>query len=174
MPRDRAHMSGDDRDPLGTVIVNVISFVLAMIHYGVEQIVYRWKRQSRFTKTGLILSALFIILILSACSRMDRATFMVVGNNVDSPEAVTIYIAGKEQGEAISIGVPVLYEVEIPVARRNNTATGPDYRRQCFPISGRAGSKATRSESNCMREDQIAQADFRLNRGLLELTVRVR
>lgn len=124
---------------------------------------------------ALALALIAALVTPSACSRMDRATFMVVGNNVDSPEAVTIYIAGKEQGETISIGVPVLYEVEVPVARRNNAVTGPnDYRRQCFPISGRAGSKATRSESICMREDQIAQADFRLNRGLLELTVRVR
>lgn len=114
-----------------------------------------------------------MLVYLSACSRMDRATFMVVGNNVDNPEAVTVYIAGKEQAETLSMGVPVMYEVEVPVAR-NSGSTGPDYRRQCFPISGSTKSKATRSESVCVREDQIAQVDFRLNRGILELTVRVR
>lgn len=174
MSRDHANPSGDIRGPLGTTIVNAVWFVLIVIRYGVNQMVYRWNQQSRLTKTGLVLSALFIILILSGCSRMDRATFMVVGNNVDSPEPVTVYIAGKKQGETLTLGIPVMYEVEIPVARRNNTATGPDYRRQCFPISGSTKTKATRSESVCVREDQIAQVDFRLNRGLLELTVRVR
>jgi hypothetical protein len=145
----------------------------------VKKEVYDTKKPLRRRRTALRYLALALALIavlisLSGCSRMDRATFMVVGNNVDSPEAVTVYIAGKEQGETLTLGIPVMYEVEIPVARRSNTATGPDYRRQCFPISGSTKTKATRSESVCVREDQIAQADFRLNRGLLELTVRVR
>ena len=139
------------------------------------------KGAERNRKIAVILMAVLVGLMLTTlggCERMASGEFRVVGNNVNISDPIVMYIAGQSQKETLALGSPVEYIVEIPVPRiyDDNNATGPNYARQCFPVSGSVRGKnlASQSESICAREDQIIQADFELKQGKLTLSVRVR
>lgn len=123
-------------------------------------------------RAGLVL-ALFASVLLGACDRFQEAQFRVVANNVNSPDPISVYVAGQHVG-SVTLGAATEFVVSLPIP---NTAgrTGPSQRRQCFPISGSVPKNiASRSVSVCSRDDQIVVADFEIDRGALEIRAQVR
>ncbi len=129
--------------------------------------------QTLARRAGLVLSLLASI-FLGACDQFEEAEFRVVANNINSPDPVSVYVAGQQVG-TVSLGNATEFTVSLPIP---NTVggTGPSQRRQCFPISGSIPKKsiASRSVSVCAREDQITTADFEIDRGTLELRAQAR
>lgn len=124
-------------------------------------------------RAGLAL-ALVASAFLGACDRFEEAEFRIVANNINSPDPVSVYVAGQQVG-TVSLGNATEFTVSLPIPNTVGT-TGPSQRRQCFPISGSIPKKnlASRSASVCAREDQITTADFEIDRGVLELRAQAR